>query len=122
MDKGIKAEFERVWKSINQLKSQLNITRDSDINGASQAIEDFFKFKDKSSDHATLLKELLKSEYCHNNGGLTRDEILSIFEKNKRPIVPKKISDLLNKWVERKKIEMIKKYGGSRYFWIAQDE
>jgi len=77
-----------------------------------------FTFSSKDKNHAELLEELLKSDYCHSNNGLSFEEILGVFAVNKRPINPKKIRDLLGIWKKRKKIDATKTSGSLRYFWI----
>lgn len=79
-----------------------------------------FSFSDKTKKHNLLLKEILKSEYCHQRGGLTQEEILNIFGENGRPVVPKKIKDLLHVWKKRKSIDAIKIKGKKnlKYFWV----
>ena len=81
-----------------------------------------YTFKNKSESHNILLKKLLKSSYCHDKGGLTREEVLRIFESNTRPVVPKKIYDLLEIWRRRKRIEANKVSGKLKYFWIEDDK
>jgi hypothetical protein len=70
-----------------------------------------------------LLEDLLKSDFCHSSNGLSLEEVLEIFRQNGRPVVKKKISDLLHAWKKRKKIEAIKIKGQKklRYFWIEDD-
>jgi len=80
-----------------------------------------FIFSNKNKNHNELLEELLKSDYCHSKNGLSREEILAIFKGNNRPIVRKKVNDLLNVWKKRNKIEAIKEEGILRYFWIEND-
>jgi hypothetical protein len=77
-----------------------------------------FSFVDKSKSHTDLLEELLKSEYCHYKNGLTFDEIIDIFSSNRRPVIPKKIRDLLSVWKKRGKIEALKNDGKLKFFWI----
>jgi len=79
-------------------------------------------FKNKNEPHNKLLKNLLGSDYCHKKGGLTREEIFNIFNSNNRPVVPKKINDLLTAWKKRKKIEAIKINKKLKFFWIKNDK
>ncbi|MBS3076621.1 hypothetical protein J4481_02685 [Candidatus Pacearchaeota archaeon] len=79
---------------------------------------DNFIFSDKSKKHNELLEELLKSNFCHSKNGISFEEILDIFKTNGRPVVPKKLRDLLAVWKNRKKIEAVKEGGILRYFWI----
>ena len=111
MDEETKERFEVIEKRLNSLENKYpkpEIFLE----------DDNYAFNNKKLDHNQLLEELLKSDFCHGQNGLTKEQILITFQKNGRPVVPKKINDLMNKWVERKKIEIIKKYGESRYFWI----
>lgn len=80
-----------------------------------------FVFSDKNKQHNQLLEELLKSDFCHSKNGITFEEILQLFQSNNRPIVPKKVRDLLGIWKIRKKIEAIKSKGKLRYFWIENE-
>ena len=80
-----------------------------------------FVFQNKKKNHNELLEELLKSDYCHSKNGLSIEEVLQIFSENGRPVVPKKIRDLLAIWKNRKKIEAIKLEGILRYFWIENE-
>jgi len=80
-----------------------------------------YLFKEKNRDHAALLEELLKSDFCHERMGLSREEIIQIFAYNKRPVVPKKINDLLGVWKKRKKIEARKDGPKLKYFWINNE-
>ena len=87
------------------------------------ASDELFTFSDKSREHPILLKEILKSPYCHNQGGCTPEEILNIFRENSRPVVPKKIRDLLHVWKKNKKIDAIKVKGKRqlKYFWVEDE-
>lgn len=83
--------------------------------------EKSYSFTDKSVKHNELLKNLLKSEYCHSQNGLSLTDVLEVFKQNKRPIIPKKIKDLLAIWKKRKKIEAVKEGGVLKYFWIENE-
>ncbi len=116
MDEEIKKEFEKVWNKIKELegKNQLKINSERKEN---------FVFLDKKKDHSSLLEELLKSDYCHSQDGLIIEKILGIFKENERPVVRKKVSDLLHTWKKRKKIDAIRIKGEKRhrYFWIENE-
>ena len=77
-----------------------------------------FLFSDKKKSHNELLEELLKSDYCHSKNGISFEEVLEVFKINGRPVIPKKLRDLLAIWKNRKKIEAAKSGGVLRYFWI----
>jgi len=81
-----------------------------------------FNFKNKNLHHSKLLYNLLSSEYCHQSKGLIYEEILEVFDENHRPVRPKKIRDLLGKWVERKKCETRKKDKKLAYFIIKMEK
>lgn len=116
----IKKEFEKVWKELVELKNRIG-------NKSSEKVEEkdkrifIYNFSNKKLNHNDLLAELLKSEECHSIGGITREEILEVFKQNGRPVVKKKVNDLLNVWKKRKKIEAIKEDGNLRYFWIENE-
>ena len=114
---GINERFEAIEKRIQALEQ---------VNQEKPQLRDDpqeFAFSDKRKEHTELLRELLKSDYCHEKNGLTTDHILGIFKKAGRPVVPKKINDLLHVWKMRKKIEAIKIKGTKqhRYFWIENE-
>lgn len=117
MDKEIKEEFDRVWKAIKNLRW---IRKES----LKERGKLSYTFPNKVKKHNKLLEKLLKSSFCHSRNGLTQEEILEIFRENKRPVVPKKISDLLHVWKKRKRIDAVKTKGEKqlRSFWIQDDE
>lgn len=103
-------------KRIIELEKKLD-----ELTGKPQVVAGPFIFKDKTRSHADLLEELLKSEYCHSKNGLNTDEILEVFINNGRPVVPKKIKNLLAIWKTRNKIEAVKNNGKLSYFWIENE-
>ena len=80
-----------------------------------------FSFSDRKRSHNELLEELLKSDYCHNSNGLSFEMIIDVFRRNNRPVVTKKLRDLLGVWKKRGRIDAIKADGGLRYFWIENE-
>jgi len=110
------SRFEAIEKRLDVLEGKKDIQKVSILNK-------HFIFKDKSKEHSKLLEELLKSDFCHSKNGLTQEEILQIFKDNGRPVVPKKIIDLLHVWKKRKRIEAIKIKGEKqkRYFWVKSE-
>ena len=81
-----------------------------------------FKFQNPRIGHPKLLSELLSSDFCFSKDGLTLNEILEIFKENQRPVVPKKIRDLLGTWKKRKKIDSKKRDGNESYFWTKDQK
>jgi len=111
MDEEVKKEFGKIWEKIKEIEKKF---------GSDTVLETDtkkpFVFSNKNKNHGELLEELLKSEYCHTKNGLLVDEILQVFSQNKRPVVSKKIKDLLAIWKIRRKIEAIKSEGGLQVF------
>jgi hypothetical protein len=119
-DEEIKEEFGKIWISIEEIKRKI------ESNPASiQIMENKgdYIFENKNLSHSDLLEELLKSNFCHSRNGLTYEEILNAFKENGRPVVPKKVNDLLCVWKQRRKIDGIKIKGEKvRYFWIENEK
>lgn len=109
----IKEILENHEGRIKELESKL-----SKLIKNPEQVQGDFVFSDKSKKHNELLEELLKSNFCHSKNGLSFEEILEIFRGNGRPVVSKKLRDLLAIWKNRKKIEAAKEGGVLRYFWI----
>jgi|GEM_PF-6360569 len=118
MDEEIKKEFEHVWTKIRQIEEKFDthhiIEDECGLNFS-------YNFQNKKLSHNELLAELLKSEECHHNNGISREEILRIFKENGRPVVPKKVNNLLGIWKKRKKIEAVKEGKKLKYFWIENE-
>lgn len=110
----LNTRFEIIEKRLDKLESVNPKTEEV------QPTSGQYQFNDKKKEHADLLEELLKSDSCHSKNGLSIEEIMNVFRQNGRPVVRKKISDLLHVWVKRKRIESIKTKGDKRhkYFWI----
>lgn len=122
MDDEIKKEFEKVWGEIEKIKENLFQVNSGESPPVPIDVGSYV-FGNKTKDHGELLEDLLKSDFCHSSNGLSLEEVLEIFRQNGRPVVKKKISDLLHAWKKRKKIEAIKIKGQKklRYFWIEDD-
>ena len=111
---------QEIIKRIEALEKRMDVLENKNKTKPLSSL--VYVFQDKRKNHSELLQELIQSDFCYSKNGLTKEEILEIFRENGRPVVSKKITDLLNKWTQRKKIEMIKKYGKSKYFWIENEK
>lgn len=121
MDERINKEFKKIWKKIEDLELKI-IQPDK----KSEIVSDKktklkYNFENKTLNHNKLLGWLLKSDFCHSKNGLSKAEVIDIFKQNGRPVVKKKIYDLLDVWKKRKKIEAIKEEGKLRYFWATNE-
>ena len=114
-------EIVKRFKEIEMRLLNLEGRNKKHLEEESKEEEFSFNFSNKKLSHNNLLAELLKSEECHSSGGVTREDILRVFKQNGRPVVKKKINDLLNTWKKRKKIEAIKEGGNLKYFWIENE-
>ncbi len=119
----MKMEINSIIKNHEERIIELESKVKTLLDGPKNQIQDTrkFIFSNKKKNHNELLEELLKSEYCHYKIGLSIEEILQIFSENGRPVVPKKIRDLLAIWKNRKKIEAIKIEGILKYFWVENE-
>lgn len=113
----MKMEINKILNNHEERIKELEMKL-SELTKNPDSIESNFVFSDKSKKHNLLMEELLKSNFCHSKNGLSFEEILEIFKDNGRPVVPKKLRDLLAIWKNRKKIEAIKEGSILRYFWI----
>lgn len=117
MDEESKKRFEEIEERLLVLEGK----KQKSLDKKGEESEFNYNFSNKKLNHTALLAELLKSGECHSNGGITREDILEVFRQNGRPVVKKKVSDLLNVWKKRKKIEAIKEAGKFKYFWIENE-
>ncbi|MBI5803450.1 hypothetical protein HY448_02080 [Candidatus Pacearchaeota archaeon] len=111
-------EFEDILKDHTDRIKALEDRLDKLLRKPVLASQVSFTFSDKSKQYNDLLEELLKSEFCHSQNGLSYEEILEVFKSNGRPVNTKKLRDLLAIWKTRKKIESLKEGNNLRYFWI----
>ncbi len=117
MNDPTKKELEDHERRIAQLEAQLAKMMSQPTLTTAGA----YTFSDRKKDHSALLEELLKSEYCLSNGGLTFEMVIDEFNKNGRPVDTDKIRKLLGVWKVRKKIDAAKKEGILRYFWVDNE-